>query len=109
MSNGDLQNRTRAALIELRSQDWTNIPIVASASLTSVAMLLEEWLKDAPLIGNLARSRALNGRLMDDQKHLIGALQAGIQQAERYPEDGPMQTFKAIALRRINKSLEVPP
>ena len=96
MSNGDLQNRTRAALAG------------DSVGIAGLRALLHEWMKDAPLIGNLARSRALNGRLMDDQKHLIGALQVGIQQAERYPEDGPMKTFKAIALKRIRGAVQCP-
>ena len=96
MSNGDLQNRTLTAInngeigpVELRA-------------------LLREWIKDAPLIGNLHRSRALNGRLMEDQKHMIGALQVFIQQAERYPDDGPMQTFKDIAIKRIAQAVQVP-
>ena len=84
MSNGDLTNRTLAAINAHRDG-------VRNADL--MFGLLVEWVKEAPLLGNLHRSRALNGRLMDDQRLLIGALQVGIQQASRFPNDGPLQTF----------------
>jgi hypothetical protein len=93
MSNGDLQNRTLAAIRDLEP------------NVDTLRKLLAEWVKESPLLGNLYRSRALNGRLMDDQKHLIGALQVGIKQAERFPNDGPMQTFCEIAAKRIAEAI----
>lgn len=94
MSNGDLQIRTSRAL--------------GASDVEELRALLREWLKEAPLLGNLHRSRALCGRLMDDQKHMIGALQVFIGQAERYPDDGPMQTFKQIAIKRIAEAVKCP-
>jgi len=84
----DLSNRTARALAD------GDVPLYGA--------LLQEWMKDAPLLGNLARSRALVGRLLDDQKGMLGAMAVFVQQADRFPDDGPMQTFKAIALKQIN-------
>jgi len=90
----DLGNRTARALAE--------------GDALAYAGLLREWLKDAPLLGNLARSRALVGRLLEDQKGMIGAMAVFIQQADRFPDDGPMQTFKQIAERRIAEAVKTP-
>jgi len=90
----DLGNRTARALAENDALAY--------------AALLREWMKDAPLLGNLARSRALVGRLLQDQKGMIGALQVGIYHAERLPDDGPLQTFKEIAMKRITAAVQVP-
>jgi len=101
MSNGDLANRTRAMIATLARSG--NV-----FDLAEVTAILSEWLEDAPLIGNLARSRALVGRLLEDQKGMIGALQVGIYHAERLPDDGPLQTFKEIAIKRISAAVQVP-
>jgi hypothetical protein len=84
----DLSNRTARAL--------------ADNDALAYAALLREWLNEAPLLGNLYRSRAMCGRLFEDQKGMLGALAVFVQQADRFPDDGPMQTFKDIALKQIN-------
>jgi len=84
----DLSNRTARAL--------------ADNDALAYAGLLREWMNDAPILGNLARSRALVGRLLEDQKGMLGAMAVFVQQADRFPDDGPMQTFKQIALKQIN-------
>jgi len=87
----DLGNRTAKAL--------------AAGDQDSYRTLLTEWLLQDPLLGNLVRSRALVGRLLDDQKGMLGAMAVFVQQAERFPDDGPMQTFKDIALKQINTAV----
>jgi len=84
----DLGNRTAKAL--------------EASDTDSYRTLLTEWLIQDPLLGNLVRSRALVGRLLDDQKGMLGAMAVFVQQADRFPDDGPLQTFKDIALKQIN-------